>query len=79
MSSDKLKRSKGSQWQPVNSHLSKRTNLVHSRQQQHHVLVTGTAPASAWSASLTYSQDNEERRKEELLKRERTQLQHPMK
>lgn len=70
-----------SKWQPVCFLQSKRLNCVLSRQQQHHVLVTGTAPAAAdaaSSASPTYSEDIEQQGKEELSKRGRAQLQYPL-
>ncbi|KAK2914614.1 hypothetical protein Q8A73_005208 [Channa argus] len=47
-----------------------RINCVLSRQQQHHVLMAGTAPGAAQSASPTYSEDIEEQGKEEQSGRE---------
>lgn len=70
MSSDKLKKSRGSQLVAA-CEFSPITEDKLSPFQ--------AAPAAAQSASPTYSQDNKERRKEELSKRGRTQLQHPMK
>lgn len=40
------------------------------------MLVTGTAPAAAQSASSIYSEDAEEQREEELSKKGSTRLQH---